>query len=259
MISNKGNYDTITMVDRAILILQEVFSADGYIGVSEIAQNLDLPKATVYRILNTLYQRNFVEKDTETDKYKLGLIFIQYAEKVKSKLNIKTISEPVMKKLSQDVGETVNLGISHEGNVLNIFSIEGETSTLVSKLIPISPLYCASTGKIFLSQMSDEEIKNYFNSHEIHKRTVNTITKYEDFTKERERILKDKVAFDNEEYEYGLTCIASAITNTRGDTIAALSVSGPTSRLKVKGIDNIIEKLRKVSNEISERLMDAHL
>ncbi|WP_432663608.1 IclR family transcriptional regulator [Wukongibacter baidiensis] len=259
MTMNKGNYDTITMVDRAVLILEELFSADEYIGVSEIAQNLDLPKATVYRILNTFYQRNFVEKDNETDRYKLGLIFIQYAEKVKSKLSMKRISEPYMKKLSQDVGETVNLGISHEGNVLNIFSIEGETSALVSKLVPIAPLYCASTGKIFLSQMSDEEIKNYFNSHELEKRTINTIIKYEDFNKEKEQILREKVAFDKEEYEYGLTCMACPITNSKGDTVAALSVSGPTSRLKVKGIDNIIEELRKISKEISERLKEAHL
>lgn len=259
MSRNNGNYDTITMVDRAVLILQEIFSADEYVGVSEIAQNLDLPKATVYRILNTFYQRNFVEKNPETDKYKLGMAFIQYAEKVKSKLNIKTISQPFMEKLSRDVGETVNLGINQDNNVLNIYSVEGETSTLVSKLIPVSPLYCASTGKIFLSEMRDEEIKNYFNSYEIQKRTINTITKYEDFNKERQQILKEKVAFDNEEYEYGLTCIAYPITNIKGKTIAALSVSGPTSRLKVKGIDYIIEELRKISNEISERLKEAHL
>lgn len=259
MTVNKGNYDTITMVDRAVLILEEIFLADEYIGVSEIAQSLGLPKATVYRILNTLYQRNFVEKDDETDKYKLGLTFIQYGEKVKSKLNIKTVSEEFMEKLSQNLGETVNLGISHDGNIINIFSIEGESSTLVSKLIPISPLHCSSTGKILLSQMSDDEIEEYFNSHEIQKRTINTIVKYEDFRKEREKILKERVAFDNEEYEYGLTCIASPITNVNGETIAALSVSGPTTRLKFKGINYIIEELRKISTQISERLKDAKL
>ncbi len=259
MTMNKGNYDTITMVDRAVLILEEIFSADEYIGVSEIAQNLELPKATVYRILNTLYQRNFVEQDNETDKYKLGLTFIQYGEKVKSKLNIKTISEQFMENLSQNVGETVNLGISHDGNIINIFSIEGESSTLVSKLIPISPLHCSSTGKILLSQMTEEEIENYFDSHEIQKRTINTIVRYEDFRKEKEEILKEKVAFDNEEYEYGLTCIASPIINMKGKTIAALSVSGPTSRLKFKGIDYIIEELKKISSEISGRLKEAQL
>ncbi|WP_432408353.1 IclR family transcriptional regulator [Wukongibacter sp. M2B1] len=259
MTIKKGNYDIITMVDRAVLILEEIFSADEYIGVSEIAQNLDLPKATVYRILNTLYRRNFVDKDNDTDKYKLGLSFIQYGEKVKSKLNIKTISEEFMERLSKNVGETVNLGISHDGNIINIFSIEGESSALVSKLIPISPLHCSSTGKILLSQMTEEEIENYFDSHEIQKRTINTIVNYKDFRKEKEEILKEKIAFDNEEYEYGLTCIASPIINMKGETVAALSVSGPTSRLKFKGIDYIIDELKKISNGISVRLKETQL
>lgn len=259
MTIKKGNYDIVTMVDRAVLILEEIFSADEYIGVSEIAQNLDLPKATVYRILNTLYRRNFVDKDNDTDKYKLGLSFIQYGEKVKSKLNIKTISEEFMERLSKNVGETVNLGISHDGNIINIFSIEGESSALVSKLIPISPLHCSSTGKILLSQMTEEEIENYFDSHEIQKRTINTIVNYKDFRKEKEEILKEKIAFDNEEYEYGLTCIASPIINMKGETVAALSVSGPTSRLKFKGIDYIIDELKKISNGISVRLKETQL
>lgn len=259
MTNNKGNYDIITMVDRAVLILQEIFLANEYIGVSEISQNLDLPKATVYRILNTLYHRKIVEKNPETDKYKLGMIFIEYAEKIKSKLSLKTISEPFLKKLSQEVGETVNLGIRYEDNVLNICSIEGESSTLVSKLIPISPLNCSSTGKIFLAQMNDEELRNYFKSHELQKRTINTITRYEDFIIEREQIHKEKIAYDNEEYEYGLSCIACPITNKEKNIVAALSVSGPTTRLKFKGIDDTIDKIMKVGNLISQRLKEASL
>lgn len=254
-----GAYDTITMVERAAQIINEIFLSDEPIGVSEISQNLDLPKATVYRILNTLSQKELITKNPESDKYDLGLIFIRYGEKVKSKLNLKTLAQPFMESLSKAVGESVNLGILHDTSVLTIGSIEGESSVLVSKLVPVSPLHCSSMGKILLSERDDKEIMHYFQSNKVQKRTINTITSYEDFMKEREEIKLKKLSFDREEYEYGLTCIACPITNKNGKTIAAISISGPTSRLNYKGVDNIIHELKlhgsKISNQVKEALI----
>lgn len=254
-----GSYDTITMVDRAIQILNEIFLSEDSIGVSEIAQNLDLPKATVYRILNTLCQRNVVDKDPDSDKYNLGLVFIEYAEKVKSKLNLKTIAEPFMDKLSKSIGESVNLGVLYERDVLSICSIEGESSVLISKLIPISPLHCSSMGKILLAEMDERDIKDYFNSDRIKKRTINTIIDYDSFIIEREKIRRDRVSFDREEYEYGLTCISCPITNKDDIVVAALSISGPTSRLQYKGFDNIMKELKNNGIKISQQIKAAML
>lgn len=254
-----GAYDTITMVDRAVQIMNEIFLSEEPIGVSEIAQNLDLPKATVYRILNTLCQKNIIIKDPDSDKYELGLIFIEFGEKVKSKLSLKTISEPLMEKLSKSIGESVNLGILHERDVLSICSIEGESSVLISKLIPISPLHCSSMGKILLSEMDDNKIREYFKSNRIQKRTINTIIDYDTFIIEREKILKEKFSFDREEYEYGLTCISCPITNKDGIVVAALSISGPTSRLQYKGLDNIMKELKNSAVQISEQVKTAML
>ncbi|MTI67755.1 MAG: IclR family transcriptional regulator [Firmicutes bacterium] len=254
MVGNSNNYNNVTMVDRAINILQELFNSNEPMGVSQISQKLDLPKATVYRILNTLSNRNFIEKDLTTDKYYLGLIFIQYGQKVKSKLNLKNISAPFMEKLCEEIGETINLGIPYEGNVITIFSTEGESSVLVSKLIPISPLHCSSIGKILLSEMDENEIQNYFNTNNLQQRTINTIIDFNYFLKEREKILKEKISYDNEEYEYGLTCIAYPIVNKDGKIIAGLSISGPTSRLEFKGIDNLADKLKKITDDISKQI-----
>ncbi|MCT4621835.1 MAG: IclR family transcriptional regulator [Marinisporobacter sp.] len=259
MAKEKSNYTTITMVERGLQIMNQLFLAEDAMGVTEISQKLDLPKATVYRILNTLQQKNFIKKDEKTDKYELGLIFIQYGEKVKSKLNLKTIAKPFMKNLAEAIGESVNLGIYHEGNVITIYSEEGESSVLVSKLIPVSPLYCSSMGKIFLSTMTKEKIKSYFDTNKIQERTMNTITKYEDFMKEREDILRDVLSYDNEEYEYGLTCIACPIKNKEENIIAALSISGPTSRLKFKEMDDLIKEIRKTVDAISEQIKKTHL
>lgn len=159
-----------------------------------------------------------------------------------------------LKKLSHLVGETVNLGIKYGRNVLTVLSEEGESSALVSKLIPISPLHCSSIGKIFLSHLSDDELLEYFQSTSIEKRTNNTIMTYNDFLKVRETILKHNISYDNEEYEYGLTCIASPIRNVNNEIIAAVSISSPTTRLQYKGIEYIKSNLITTIQSIEKNL-----
>lgn len=254
--SGKGGYNSVTMVDRALKILNQIFIADEALGVTRLSQDLDLPKATVYRILSTLQDGGFVKKNND-DQYDLGLIFIQYAEKVKGKLSLDQIAAEYMETLAEDIGETVNLGIYFNGNMVTIYSVKGESSILVSKLIPVAPLNCSSTGKVILANMDEDELSHYFKGGNIEKRTRNTITTYEKYLSEREEIRKEGVAFDREEYEYGLSCIAYPINNANGEVIAALSISGPTSRLEYKNISNIVKKLKFTGQLINKKITEA--
>ncbi|AKA69479.1 MULTISPECIES: IclR family transcriptional regulator [Clostridium] len=246
---------SILMVDRAIQIINILFQSDVPLGVSAISNSLNLPKVTVYRILNTLYNGKLVEKDNE-DKYRLAITFIQYGEKVKSGLDLKSLSDSFINELSNATGEAVSVGIRNEESVITINSAEGESSVLVSKLVPTSLLHCAAMGKLFLAHMTDNEIMEYFQIHNT-KRTSNTITNYKDFLVEKEKILNTNIAFDNEEYEYGLQCIASPIFNCDKKMIAAVSISGPMNRLKAKGILEIQKHLENTTRIITEKLLMA--
>lgn len=244
----------ITMVDRAMKVIDYIYNSNEPVGVSQISKDLELPKATVFRILNTLENWNSVKKVNDSGKYILGTVHIKYGERAKNDFDLVSISTPHMEKLSYDIGETINLGIIHNNNILIIKSIEGESSILVSKLIPITPLHCSSIGKLFLASLNDKELKDYFNSDNLSKRTINTIITLEDFTKEKEEILKNFIAFDNEEYEYGLTCISSPILDSSNDIIAGISISGPTTRLQYKKIENLQERLKETTEKISKEL-----
>lgn len=145
------------------------------------------------------------------------------------------------------------MGILSEDFVVTIFSVEGESSALVSRLVPMSPLHCSSMGKLFLSAMDEENAKTYFAAHQV-KRTFNTITNYSDFLIEKEKILKSYISYDIEEYEYGLGCVAAPIFDMENRIVAAVSVSGPISRLKFKGVQNIVDELKKATSKISDSL-----
>ncbi len=250
----KEQYNYITMIERSSSIIEELYKSSVPLGISEIAKTLDLPKATIYRILITLAKSGFVEKDENDDKYKLGTIYIKYSDKVKSQIDIHNIAEPFMEELAKEIGETVNLAISRENSALNLSRIEGEETVLVSKLIAIAPYYCSSVGKILLSYKSKEEIEEYFKESKIKKRTINTIDNYGEFLEEREKILKNKYAVDDEEYDYGLFCVACPIINSKKEIIAAVGFSGPKSRIEYKGKENMIKKLILYTKSINDKI-----
>ena len=112
-------------------------------------------------------------------------------------------------------------------------------------------MYCSSIGKVFLANMNNKELEDYFSNEDFNLRTVNTITSMEKFLDEKDTILGKNIAYDNEEYEYGLTCISAPIYNFNKEIVACISISGPTSRLKFKGLEKIENKLLNITNKIS--------
>lgn len=252
----KEEYSYITMIERANLILEELYKSPVPLGISEISKNLDLPKATIYRILITLIKGGFVEKDSIGDKYKLGTIYIKYSDKVKSEMDIYTICKPFMEELAENVGETINLAIPYENNALNLRRVEGEATALVSKLIATAPLYCSSVGKVMLAHKSDKEIEDYFNNEKIDLRTINTIKNIDEFKVQKDFIIRNGYVFDDEEYDYGLFCIACPVFNIKNDVIAAISISGPKSRIQYKGVQKIIDELKIKVDEINKKVKE---
>lgn len=245
--------NSITMIERAFDILDYIFEQDDPVGVSQIARDLSLPKANVFRILSTLYQVGAVEK-SEEDKYILGRLLVKLGHQASHNLDLIHVARPMLAKLSKDTGESVNLGIQYESSVLNLIGFEGESSTLVSRLIPIAPLYCSSMGKLFLSQMEDAELEAYFSSLKVTVSTIKTKTTLEAFLENRDEILREGIAYDLEEYEYGLGCISAPVYNRKSRICAAINISGPLSRLEYKGLQPLKLKLTETSKRLSEMI-----
>lgn len=242
------------MIDRTAEILDYLYKSNEPVGVSKLSNSLDFPKATVFRILTTLEKWGIVEKHQNTDKYKLGMILIKYGAKVSSNLSLVEIAKPIIDNLSDKIGESISLSIEHQGYSLNIYRSSNDHTILTSRLIPISSLNCSSSGKIFLSTKSDEELIKYFASEDSSKRTTNSIIDYNIFEKEKISILNKKLAYDNEEYEYGLFCISAPVYH-KGKIVAAISVSGPKTRFELKGLE-MIENSLKLACETVSSLVD---
>lgn len=239
----------IKVIENAFAIVNVLFERER-MGIRELAKTLRLPKTTVFRIVKTLVSLNIVEQDGD-EQYRLGLGLSQYGSRVNSSLNIVNVSTPSMKRLAKELGETINLGVLYERQVLIIHSEFGEPYTLQLILTPVSPLYCSAMGKLFLSNLDAASRAGYFRQ-DLPKRTINSIVTLERYEAEMRDIAARGIAHDREEYEYGLSCVSAPIFDASGKIGAALSVSGPTTRLAFKGIDRIEGLLQSAAREVSD-------
>ncbi|MCY3063505.1 IclR family transcriptional regulator [Aerococcus sp. JJEM-2022b] len=241
-------------------LIQAIINADNIMsfinnkreaGVSEISKELSLSKTTCYRILKTLEYKGLVIQTTN-DNYAIGYRILSYKAGCSRETNLVHTSKPFIDQLANEIGETVSLVIERQEKCIYIYSKEGEYYTLQSNIGSEAELYISSTGKIFLSQWELDRVKKYY-SNNLRKQTINTITSYDRYLLERKSILKKGYAIDKEEYEYGLTCIGVPVFIDQS-IIAAISISGPTTRLEYKGLLQMAELVKEIAGKLSNHL-----
>lgn len=253
--SNYNKSNSIQSIARALDIIDLIFAQAKPVSLTYISKQLDIPPVTTFRILSTLTEKKFLQKN-DNDTYYLGLKFVSIGGVVKTSASLYTIALPYVKQLRDSVGESVNLAVEMNGQTINLIHESGDSFLLMSALSPFSPFYCASIGKIFLAHMSEDECKAFFDQH-LHKHTTHTITSYEQFLSEKESFFEDLIMYDNEEFEYGLSCIATPIFDCNEELISGISISGPTSRIYEKDLDKIKSYLKETALSITKELCTA--
>lgn len=240
---------TVPMVEKALQILHFLLENGGAHGTGDIANRLNLPKTSVFKILYTLEKEHFVAKDRE-DRYRLGLGFIPYDAEVRNRWDFTTVTRPIMERAAAAMGESLNLGICADDTIVVLDTVAGEDFYIMRHLIPVAPLYCSAIGKIFLAEYEEEALDLYLARHELAPRTISTLTTKEALSADLQEVVETGTAHDREEYEYGLTCMAKGVY-FQGKLIAGVSLSGPTSRLEHKGMDRLEEALADVADALA--------
>ncbi|HEY4537681.1 MAG TPA: IclR family transcriptional regulator [Erysipelothrix sp.] len=227
----------------------DLISEHHEMGIADIAKQLELPKTTVFRIIKSLEEAKVI-KQLNNANYALDYHMLHYANSVITNEDITQIAESFMQEAVDLTGETINLGMEYNQDLVILKRIHGDFYQLQTALRPVGQLYCSGMGKLFLSQWSDEKLKTYF--QDLPKRTINTVNTFELFKANQKEIINDHISIDNEEYEYGMSCYAVPIFDKNGKVVYALSVSGPTGRLEYKGIDFLTSTLKQCAQNIQD-------
>ena len=246
------NEKIIQSVDRAIKILN-CFENNEELGVTEISKLVGLHKSTTFGLISTLYANGILEKNDNSGKYKLGLKLFRLGTKVNSSL--RHIVVPYLERLVNMYHETANLVILHDLSVIYLEKVESPLSIAISTLVGgRQPLHCTAVGKAILANLSPEILKDKISRMELTKFTSNTICDKKTLIESLENIKKKGYAEDFEELEIGLYCIAAPILNHNNMPFAAISISGPISRMNEDLCREIGLSLVQYTREISQKL-----
>jgi DNA-binding IclR family transcriptional regulator len=247
----------IDSIDRALEILELFLKERCELSVTQISQEIDVHKSTVCRTLETMERRGFVKQNEETGKYWLGLQIYSLGMLYKEKEPLKKLAMPFAKKLAEKFNEGVHITAlsMNPGPYPQQVVLEKIQSQQVLNLAPpvgsIAPTYCSASGKCLLAFSPESYLKQY-EGCELVRFTEHTITDWDVLNKELAQIRKDGYALDREELEIGLMCIAAPILERDGKVVAAISMSGPVSRIKKSAIPKIIQAVKETAKEISD-------
>lgn len=245
---------SIQVLNRAFDILEEIARTRGPVGLSDLAQRTTMSKSTVFRILQTMVARGYVEKTLE-GLYVIGPKMFDTLSYHINSLELQTEAKPYLAVLKRSLGLTAHLGIL-DGAYVSYIEKEAtdwgeEAYTQVGYR---SPAYCSSMGKCLLACLSSGELEEVLYGYDFKAHTPNTFTSKGEFVKYLHQVRKQGWAMDNEEYELGHCCVAAPIFNYRGDAIAAVGVSGTPESISEDRVEDVSRQVVLAAQRISEHM-----
>jgi DNA-binding IclR family transcriptional regulator len=232
----------------------ETLCLKGAAGLSELSEVLDINKSSLHRFLAVLVQMGYVEK-SDNGKYEPTLKIYRLGSDVRGRLSLAGIARPHMQALNQSLGETVNLAVFTDNWVVVIERIES-AKTLRTNLVIGGhlPAHCTAFGKIFLSDMTSEELARYLSCSPLEPFTKNTLTSRDALERDLAEIRRNGYAIDDQELAEGVRCIAAAIRDESGRVLAAVSISTPCSRISKQQLLSFRQPIMAAAYQISKAL-----
>jgi DNA-binding IclR family transcriptional regulator len=239
----------VQSVDIACQLLRELQTRETA-GITELADELDYAKSAVHTQLATLEANELVVKDGTS--YRLSLRFLDMAESVKSQISKYDVIVSEVKSLAAETDEVVHFGTEEHDWLVYLCKEKGDKGVETSSSIGRREyLHLTGMGKAILSTYPRERVEEIVDRRGLPANTENTITSRSELFDELETIRERGYAVDNQENITGVRCIAVPIENEDGETLGALSVTGPSRRLTDDRLETELEEaVSKAANVI---------
>ena len=237
----------------------EVGTTRKSVAFADLARAVPFARTTVHRILYSLEKLGYVEKDEFKSHYQLAPKFFELTGPAVHFRRLQSVAKGVMQNLLLRFGETINLGVLEDGQVVYIDVLQSPSALRIAA-VPgeRNPVHCTSLGKAMLAFLPEREVLSILEHNPMIRRTPKTITQRKHFLEHLAAVRERAVALDIEENVNGVVCVASPIFDHRGKVIAGLSVSGPATRMEPK-LSQVQAEIRNSASALSRMLSPSAL
>ena len=241
-------------IDRVVSLLDMLSESDVPLSLAEICTRMGLHKSTAHRSLIVLERTSMIERTPE-GKFRLGIKLYELGNRAIEQIDLRERVQPFFRRLAMEVGETVHLSVLQKAKVVYLDKVEPNRRVcMTSKTGTSNPVYCTAMGKAMLAFLPEDMREEALSKIKYVRFTTKTLCNREALLKSLERVRKRGFAIDDEEIEVGVRCVGAPIFDSNRHPIAAVSVSGPASRITVQSVPAIAERLIRSCNEISRTL-----
>ncbi len=245
---------TVQSIDRAFEILEALGNNPEGMLVKELSAQLGLNKSTVSRILSTLAEHGYVEKN-KNNYYRIGMKMVDLCSLYLNSLQLKTEALPFLEELRAQTGMIIHLGTMNENEVVYLEKISSfQNIRMYSQIGKRAYMHSTSLGKAMLSCLKEKDIEIIINQKGMPAITEKTCTDYEKFLQDLALCKQRGYAIDDEENEMGVRCVAAPIFDYRGNVIAAVSATGFLDMFPEEKIEKIAEYVKKCAGNISRSM-----
>ncbi len=240
-------------VGKALDVLDCVAAFDRPVRFSDILARSSFPKATVYRLLQTLTHQGMLAFDTDAQTYAPGLRLVRLAHTAWQRTSLAPVAERTLDALSHEVTETLHLAQLDGGQVLYVDKRNARVPVeMFAQAGKIGPAYCTGVGKAMLAFQDVETRERLIAQQSFHRYRPNTLTDAKTLHAELEAIRQRGHAFDNEEHEAGIFCVAIPILSGSGRVIGGLSVTSTPDRHDLDSLSKHLPALHAAAGQIAE-------
>jgi IclR family KDG regulon transcriptional repressor len=241
---------------RGLLVLEAIATrgGDGGLGVTDIATDSGIDKATAARLAQTLCALGYAYQDKATRRYRLTGRLLWLGAAYRSSLDLPRHSGPHLAELRRRCDETVHLGVRELDRIVYIAKLETQRPVQIGSAVgQTMPLHTTALGKALLSAMPTGDREELIASLDLTPRTAQSITTVERLRREIEATTSRGYSIDDRENEETIICVGAPIVNVIGEVLGAISVSGPSFRIE-DSIEELGELCRKTAANIGADL-----
>ncbi|KQY48500.1 IclR family transcriptional regulator [Rhizobium sp. Root483D2] len=237
---------------KVLSVLETVVTSDRPLRFSDILALTGQPRGTLHRQLSHLVEEGLLTQGRDLC-YEPGLRLLKFAYRSWSKNQFRAVAAPHLRRLHEETGETVHLGVLRGTEIIYVDKVESrQTVRMESQIGNASPVYCTGLGKAALSVLPQAKLADTLAKLTFHRFTGNTHLSVASLTRDLDEARLRGYAFDREEHETDIRCVAAPIHDAGFDLVAGISVTGPAYRVTMEQLESWAGTVRQVAMAISE-------
>lgn len=239
-------------VGKALEILDEVASFGRPVRFNDLLAQSPHPKATLYRLVQTLTNQGMLDFDPERQTYAPGVRLVRLAHAAWQQSSLAPIAKPILDRLSEELGQTIHLAQLDNGQVLYVDKRDAARPIeMFSQAGKVGPGYCTGVGKAMLANLDQESQEKALAKQSFYPYTEHTHTDIDSLKVELAEIKKTGVSFDREEHEPSIICVAVPILSRNGRVLGGLSITSSTNRTSIDELKNFAPEMKQTAQEIA--------